>query len=149
MTLDGVYAEPKKMSTSSMDFSLSAYEQIDSPGASFLNRTASIKLYGSQPPPPSPPKRPLRKFIGTGILLINLFATNIERSRSRKKALYSYNGQDAEGFEVDNALEIHENDKLVEELSDGTDDGWIMVKDEHNDVGMVPISYLREIFDHV
>ena len=63
--------------------------------------------------------------------------------------MYNYNGQDAEGFEVDNALEIHKDDKLVEELSDGTDDGWIMVKDEHNDVGMVPISYLREIFNPV
>jgi len=69
MTLDGVYAEPKKMSSSSMDFSFSPYEEIDSShGASFLKRTASIKLYASQPPPPSPPTRPLRKFIGTGLL---------------------------------------------------------------------------------
>ena len=69
--------------------------------------------------------------------------------KSQTQALYNYNGQDAEGFEVDNALAIHENDKLTEEPSDGTDDGWMMVKDEHNDVGMVPLSYLREVFDPV
>ena len=85
MTLDGVYVEPKKMSTSSMDFPLSAYEEIDCAGDSFLKRTASIKLYASQPPPPSPPKRPLRKFIGTGLLIKNMFSNIIERLKSLKK----------------------------------------------------------------
>ena len=65
------------------------------------------------------------------------------------KALYDYDGKDAQGITVDGALETQKNDELLEERSSSTTNGWIMVKDKHNNVGLVPVLYLEETSDTV
>ena len=60
--------------------------------------------------------------------------------------MYDYDGRDAHGFDVENALKIRKNEKLTEDLSGEAHDGWIVVKDTSNQSGKVPISYLKEVF---